>query len=304
MKIIITGITGLIGRAFTGLMKDHYELIGLSRSPSKHQNSFPSGVKLLEWDSETPGEWQDQLSGEYAILNLAGEPIAGTKWTKSQKEKIISSRIKATRAVVEAVKNADNKPKAVLQGSANGYYGQSDNEIFTEQSPPGKGFLAGVTKQWEEASSELKNMDIRVPVLRTGFVLSREGGALPQLLKPFDFYLGGHIGSGKQWISWIHIEDHVRAIRFLLQHETANGPFNLCAPNPVQMKVLTKTAGKIMNKPSWTKAPSVIVETVMGQMAEEMLTNGTKSVPEKLLKGGFSFKYAQIGDALKNLLHS
>lgn len=302
MKLIISGITGLIGRHLSHRLQNDYEIIGLTRSPEKHRKEFASAIKLEAWDARTSEGWAHHLSDEYAIINLAGEPIAASRWTASQKRRIIDSRINSVAAITEAIQKANNRPKVIVQGSATGYYGQSPDEEFTEDSGPGTGFLAETTVRWEEATSDIKKADIRMPLLRTGVVLSTGGGALPSLLLPFRFMAGGYIGSGKQWLSWIHLEDEIRAIQFLLEHETADGPFNLTAPNPVTMKTMTKTAGKVLGKPSWTKAPAFIIELMMGQMAKEMLIKGTKATPKKLLQLGFQFKHPDLESALNDLL--
>ncbi|MGM0612577.1 MAG: TIGR01777 family oxidoreductase [Bacteroidota bacterium] len=302
MNVIITGITGLIGHNLANEFAKTHQVFGLTRNPDKARHLFPENVKLISWDAKTSNGWQEYLSGDYAIINLAGEPIAGKRWTRSQQEKIINSRLNSVTAVSEGIKNATDKPQVVIQASANGYYGQDPEKTFTEQDNPGSGFLAYTSKKWEEAAQQIKASGVRMPVIRTGIVLSKEGGALPELLKPFHFYAGGYLGNGQQWMSWIHIHDHIQAVKFLLENQSADGPYNLSAPEPVKMKTLIKTAGRILNKPAWTKVPGFILKTAMGNMAEEMLLKGTKAIPEKLQNQGFQFEFPEIGPALQDIL--
>lgn len=302
MRLIITGVTGLIGKNLATTLSHDYDIIGLTRNPGKAQAHFSDDIKLIRWDGKTPDNWQNYLQGDYALINLAGEPIAGGRWTQKQKEKIINSRIEAAQALTKAIESADIPPKVVIQASATGFYGQHPEQEFTEESSPGSGFLSEATQKWEEAANQIKEKNIRMPVVRTGVVLSMESGALPQLLMPFRFYAGGYIGSGKQWVSWIHIRDEIKAIKFLLENENADGIYNLTAPQPVTMKTLARTAGKTLGKPSWTKAPAFILETFMGDMAKEMLTHGSKVMPQRLLNEGFHFDYPELNQALSNLL--
>ncbi|MFO8053679.1 MAG: TIGR01777 family oxidoreductase, partial [Bacteroidales bacterium] len=245
-KIIITGVTGLIGKALTNEFLSDYQIVGMSRNPEKYQALFPEAVTLTGWDGKSADNLLPELTGTYAIINLAGEPVAGKRWSPKQKQKIVYSRTQTVKAVFDAVRKAENKPFAVLQGSATGYYGISEQQIFTEQCPKGDGFLAETTEKWEMTAKAENISGIRMPILRTGVVLSRNGGALPKLLKPFDFYLGGTVGSGRQWISWVHIKDYTRAVRFLLENEQANGVYNITAPMPVTVKTMINTAGKVL----------------------------------------------------------
>lgn len=304
MKVIITGITGLIGQNLAKELAKDYQIIGLTRNPEKASHLLPENTKLIAWDAQTSKGWQEHLSGDYAIINLAGEPIAGKRWSSSQKEKIINSRLNSVNAIAEGIEHASDKPSVVIQASANGYYGQDPEKTFTEEDKAGNGFLAYTTKKWEEAAHRIKTSGVRMPLLRTGIVLSIEGGALPQLLKPFDFYAGGYVGNGQQWMSWIHIHDHIKAIKFLMENQKADGPYNLSAPEPVKMKTLTRTAGQILHKPSWTRVPGFLLKASMGNMAEEMLLKGTKAIPEKLQKQSFQFDFTDIENALHDILKS
>lgn len=303
MKILITGGTGLIGKALcTEFVADGHDVTVLSRNPEKAQGKMPSGTKLEQWDSKTANGWGHLADGADAIINLAGAGIADGRWTASRKEVIYQSRLDAGKAVVEAVEAAKNKPSVVLQASAVGYYGvDNGNNMLTESSGPGSDYLAQVCFDWEASTSALDKMGIRRPILRTGIVLSNDGGAWPKIKLPFLMVIaGGPLGSGKQWYPWIHIDDEVRAIKFLLENEQANGAFNLSAPNPVTNKELAQTTGRVMGRPSLMPAPEFAMKAVLGEMATVVL-DGQRAVPQKLEEMGFEFEYAYAEDAIREL---
>jgi len=301
MRIIITGGTGLIGKALsTALLADGHQVIVLSRNPDKAINT-PSGLQLEKWDGKSTAGWGHLVDGAGAIVNLAGEGIADGRWSAERKKLIRESRVHVGLAVQDAVKQATEKPKVVLQSSAVGYYGPTKDEMITENSPPGADFLAKVCFDWEASTVPLVQMGIRRPVLRTGVVLSTEGGAFPKMMLPFKFFAGGPIGSGKQWLPWIHLEDEVRAIQFLLNHESATGPFNLAAPTPVTNKEFGKTLGKVMERPALAPAPAFVMKTVFGEMSTVLL-DGQRAIPNRLEEAGFTFKFPTLEAALRDLL--
>jgi len=301
MRIIITGGTGLIGKALsTALLADGHQVIVLSRNPDKAINT-PSGLQLEKWDGKSTAGWGHLVDGAGAIVNLAGEGIADGRWSAERKKLIRESRVHAGLAVQDAVKQATEKPKVVLQSSAVGYYGPTKDEMITENSPPGADFLAKVCFDWEASTVPLVQMGIRRPVLRTGVVLSTEGGAFPKMMLPFKFFAGGPIGSGKQWLPWIHLEDEVRAIQFLLNHESATGPFNLAAPTPVTNKEFGETLGKVMERPALAPAPAFVMKTVFGEMSTVLL-DGQRAIPNRLEEAGFTFKFPTLEAALRDLL--
>lgn len=306
MRVIITGGTGLIGSALANnLAEDGHEVIVLSRNPARH--TFPAGVRGEKWDSKTAAGWGHLADGADAIVNLAGAPIAGTRliptrWNEERKRRIRQSRMDAGTAVTEATAAAQNKPKVIIQSSGADYYGDvRSDQIITEAAPNGSGFLAGVTVDWEASTAAVEEMGVRRVIIRSGMVLSMESGSLPITVLPFRFFVGGPLGSGQQWWPWIHREDEVRAIRFLIENETAAGPYNLCAPNPLKNKDFAKSIGRVLNRPSLIPVPAVALKLILGEIAAIVL-HGRRALPEKLQKAGFTFKYPVLETALKDLL--
>ena len=307
MRIVITGGTGLIGRALAeNLVSDNHEVIVLSRSPER-VSDLPGGVQAVGWDARTAEGWGHLAEGAGAIVNLAGASIAGegffpTRWTDDRRRLIRDSRLNSSLAVVQAVAQAEEKPQVVIQSSAVGYYGFHDDEVLTEDAAPGEDWAARFTAQeWEPSTSSIEGMGVRRAVVRTGVVLSTEGGALPRLLLPFRLFAGGPMGSGKQWYSWIHIQDQVRAIRFLIENEEAQGAFNLTAPAPATNGDLAKLIGKIMSRPSFVPVPGFAMRLAFGDVAEVVL-KGQQAVPQRLRDLGFEFRYPEAESALKDLL--
>lgn len=301
MKIIIIGATGLIGRKLVEhLTGKNYQVVIVSRNAAKAKNLFPNQNDLAEWDGRSVEILSQIVSGSNAVINLAGESIAGGRWTDARKQKILGSRVNSTKAVVMAINGSAQKPGVLLQGSAIGYYGAHPSKIFTEKDSAGSGFLAEVSQKWESAAAEL-DPSVRLVFLRTGVVLDPQGGALKQMQTPFKFGIGGHIGSGEQWFSWIHMDDEIRAIAFLLENPQSKGAFNLTAPQPVSMKDFAQAIGRAMKRPSLLHVPSFAIKILMGKMGEEIVLNGQKVIPEKLLDEGFQFRYEKVADALQGI---
>jgi uncharacterized protein (TIGR01777 family) len=301
MRIIITGGTGLIGRPLSAaLLNEGHEVIILSRNPANRQG-IPAGVRLERWDGQTAAGWGALADGAGAIINLAGESIADGRWSEERKQRILQSRLNAGKAVMQAIEQAQTKPGVLLQASAVGYYGPRGDEIITEESNPGDDFLAHVCAAWEASTAAAVDHGVRRPVLRTGIVLSNEGGAFPKLLLPFRFFAGGPVGSGKQWYPWIHIDDEIAAMRFLLNHPSATGPFNLAAPEPMTNKALATTIGKVMGRPALFPAPSFAIKLAFGEMATVVL-DGQRAIPKRLQELGFQFTYPAAEAALRALL--
>lgn len=301
-KVVIIGATGLIGRQLVKHLDRHgYRLVIVSRNAHSARMKLGENHSYLTWDGKTASALVSSLEGAEAVVNLAGENIAGGRWTKERKRKILASRTETTGALAAAINLCPSKPAALIQASAIGYYGASMEQIFDESCPSGNNFLATVTRLWEEAAKTTNN-SVRLVLLRTGIVLSTEGGALAEMVKPFKFGVGGHIGSGKQWMSWIHIDDEVEAIRFLIENHEADGIFNLTAPNPVTMQNFAVGIGRAMGKKSWMHAPSFAIKMAMGEMGKEMLLSGQKVVPKNLLDRGFNFRFAHVEEALNDLL--
>ena len=191
------------------------------------------------------------MDGADGVINLAGEPIAAKRWTERQKQKILTSRIETTNSLVEAIRKAKQKPGFLLNASAVGYYGPRGDEIITEEAAPGQDFLSSVCREWEDEAKKAESLGLRVIRVRTGIVLGRGGGALAKMVPPFKFFVGGPLGSGTQWMSWIHLEDEVGLMLYLIEHSQATGPFNATAPNPVRMKEFCQVLGQVMGRPSW-----------------------------------------------------
>ncbi|HEY81498.1 MAG TPA: TIGR01777 family protein [Anaerolineae bacterium] len=306
MRILITGGTGLIGRALIDLLlPEGHEIIVLSRNPARV--TLPAGVQVAGWDARSAQGWAHLAEGADAIVNLAGESIAGAgaipaRWTAARKRRILESRLNATRAVVEAIDQARAKPKVLVQGSAVGYYGgRVDDVALDEDAAPGDDFLAEVAVQWEAASAPVEAMGVRRALARTGLVLSATGGSLPPTLLPFKLFLGGPLGHGLQWWPWIHIRDEVRALVFLITEPRAAGPFNLTAPNPVTNRAFARVLGKVMRRPSLLPAPAFLLRLALGEMAD-LLLKGQRALPKRLLELGFEFEYPHLEGALRDLL--
>lgn len=298
MKIILIGATGFIGQQLVKQLEPkNYQLTIVSRDKAKPERLFAKRHNFAEWDGKDVPTLMAIISGSDAVINLAGESIAGGRWTGKRKQQILNSRIQSTLAVVKAINKAENKPEVLLQASAIGFYGADPVRIFDESANAGKGFLAEVTAKWEQAAQGL-DKSVRLVFLRTGVVLDSEGGALPQMMAPFKFGVGGHIGSGRQWFSWIHIDDEVRAIEFLLENDKASGAFNLTAPEPVTMKEFSRKLGKALKRPSWLHVPAFAIKLLMGQMGDEMLINGQRVIPKKLEEAGFAFRFTKVEDSL------
>lgn len=303
MRIIITGGTGLIGRALCPLLlTDGHLVTVLSRNPEE-SSGMPRGARIEKWDGKTTEGWSQLVNGADAIINLAGAGIADKPWTAKRKQLIRESRIHAGLAIQKAVQGAAQKPKVLIQASAVGYYGvQHDDTFVTEATPPGADFLAKVCFDWEMSTAPVVKLGIRRPVIRTGVVLSKQGGALPKMTLPFRFFAGGPLGSGKQWLPWIHITDTVRAIKFLLENPQADGPFNLAAPNPLTNAQFSEILGATLRRPAFMPAPSFALKAVLGEMST-MVLDGQRAIPQKLEALGFSFTYPSAREALSQLFH-
>ena len=299
MKLVITGATGLIGSALVDrLWNQFHSLVLLSRRPPTE-----IGVAKKEWFAWTPGasgEWEKTIDGADGVINLAGEPIAGKRWSDAQKQKLRLSRIDSTRSLVSAIAKAQNKPKFLLNASAVGYYGPHGDETITESTPPGSDFLARLCADWEAEAKKAEAHGIRVAIVRTGIVLARGQGALKKMVPPFKMYLGGPLGFGNQWMPWIHIEDEIGLLLFLMENENARGAFNATAPNPVTMEEFARALGQALNRPSWVSVPPSVLALMVGEMADVLLA-GQRAVPEAALKLGYVFKNPTIVGALEAL---
>lgn len=306
MRVIITGGTGLIGSALVeNLAADGHDVIVLTRSPGRVQQ-LPANARPVGWDARSGDGWAELADGADAIVNLAGESIGGEgflpdRWTAEKKHRIRQSRLEAGRAVVDAVDRAAVKPRVVIQSSATGYYGTHEGGNITESYPPGDDFLADVSAEWEASTAPVEAQEVRRVLVRTGLVLSAEGGTLPRLLLPYRLFVGGPFGAGRQWWPWIHIADEVHAIRFLLEHEDASGPFNLVAPNPVQNDTFGAALASVLGRPHLVPVPGFALRALLGEVATVVL-DGQRAVPERLQELGFDFHFPTLEAALRDLL--
>ncbi len=302
MRVIIAGGSGFIGRRLCEhLVHKGFEVAILSRRPAAAAPRLPRGVSALSWDGKSGDGWAQVLAGDCALVNLAGENIAQGRWTPEKKRRIEESRLLAGEAVVDAVRRAKVPPKALIQASAVGYYGPRGPQRLDEDARQGQGFLAELCGRWELSTLPVEALGVRRCVVRTGVVLG-PGGALTRMLPPFRLFLGGPLGDGRQGVSWIHLDDHVRAITFLLEQQDAAGPYNLTAPSPVPGRDLAKALGAALGRPSWLPVPAFVLRAVLGEMAQEALLSGQFVVPRRLLDAGFVFRHPDILPALQDIL--
>jgi len=303
MKIAITGATGFIARVLVDkLLEANHSLLLLVRNPERARNLYPNkNLEIVSYVATQSGSWQDSLDGCDAVINLAGEPIAD-RWSNQYKQKILQSRQIGTQKIVEAIAKASSKPKILINASAIGYYGSSQNETFDENSGPAEGdFLSQVCQLWEAEAKQASNFGTRVAILRFGIVLGSGGGALGRMLPAFEFFAGGPIGTGTQWFSWIHILDLVNLIIFTLDHREMEGCYNATAPNPVKMFQFCETLAKVLNRPCWLPVPSIAMELLLGEGAQVVL-QGQKVLPKRTLDTGFTYNYPDLEQALKQIL--
>lgn len=301
MRTIITGGTGLIGRALAAsLAADGGEVIVLSRNPDR-VTDLPAGVRVQRWDTRSAQGWASLVDGADAIVNLAGQSIAGLRWTQSHKRRVRESRLNAAQAVIEAVESATDKPRVLIQASGVGYYGHRGEQVVAEDTPPGNDFLARFAVEWEASTEPVEAHGVRRTVIRTSAVLSDRGGILPLMALPFKLFVGGPVGSGRQYVPWIHIADQVAAIRFSMDTEKATGPFNLSAPNPLTNAEFSRALARVLGRPALMRAPGSVLRLLLGEMAS-LLLEGQRAVPQRLLDLGFSFRFPEAEAALRDLL--
>jgi uncharacterized protein (TIGR01777 family) len=300
MKILITGGTGFVGRQLTSrLVKDGHEVTILTRSLKGAKGSLP-GISYLEGDPTKKGSWQEAIKNHDAVINLAGASIF-SKWTDEHKKAIRESRVNTTQNIVEGIPTHPERPFTLFSTSAVGYYGFCGDEELTENSPPGNDFLARIAVEWEGEALKAKEKGARVVITRFGIVMGEKGGALSQMIPLFKKYVGGRIGSGKQWFSWVHIKDLAEAFTFLLKHPEISGPVNVCSPNPVRNKDLAKALGKALHRPSFMPAPGFMIKLVLGEFGSVIL-EGQRVIPRRLLDSGFIFQYPNIEKALQGIV--
>lgn len=299
MNVLIAGGTGFIGSALTRRLLHHGHRVSvLSRRPSTPGGAPP----VYHWDHER-GEFDgNALTGVDAVVNLAGENLAGGRWTPERKRRLIESRVAATRFLVERMGERKPAPRALVSGSAVGIYGDRGEEILTEESRPGEGFLAGLCRAWEEAAQTARDFGVRVAVLRFGVVLDTAGGVLAKLLPMFRFGIGGPLGGGRQWMSWVALEDALHVVEVALERQDAAGCFNVVSPAPVRNRDFARALGRVLRRPAFLPAPALALRALFGEMADEALLASARVAPRNLLALGYRFAFEDLERALRSAL--
>ncbi len=297
MKIAITGSTGLVGKKIiAGLEADGHQVVKLVRGSRNKPDEFL-------WNPDTEKIDAKAFEGTDAVIHLAGENIASKRWTSEQKMKIKKSRVDGTRLIAGTIAALENPPRTLISTSAIGYYGDRGNEFLTEESTSGAGFLAAVCRDWEDATRTAESKGLRVVHARLGVVLSREGGALKMMLPPFLMGAGGPLGDGKQYMSWIDLDDAARVFIYLATKSNLSGPVNVVAPNPETNAQFTKTLARVLHRPAFFPVPTIGVKVMFGEMGQELLLASNKVSADKLVAAGFQFSYPELESALKHELN-
>jgi uncharacterized protein (TIGR01777 family) len=302
MNVLVAGGTGFIGSTLVRrLLRDGHTVILLSRDPHSVRDLDAKLIQIEEWDGKTVGHWVDRLESVDGIVNLAGESIGARRWTEARKAVLVTSRVEPTRALVSGIKLLKKRPAVLVNASAVGYYGDVESGDVTESHSAGNDFLASLCKQWEGEAQKAEEFGVRVVRLRFGVVLEKGGGALEKMILPFRFFVGGPLGSGRQWLPWVHRDDVIGAIIFSLQSPNISGPVNVSAPDQVTMREFSQALGRTMHRPSWARVPAFVLRAVLGEMAGTVLT-GQRVVPRKLEDARFAFRYRKLDEALRAIV--
>jgi uncharacterized protein (TIGR01777 family) len=306
MRVLVTGGTGLIGRRIVRcLLTRGDEVVLLTRRAASAVDRVDTGCEIVEGDPMKPGPWMDALDACDAVVNLVGENIFARRWNARFMTLLRDSRILSTRHVAEALLRrplrADGQPRVLVNASAIGYYGDRGDEELTEKSPPGSDFLAQLCIDWENAARAVEAGGVRCALVRVGVVLDRAGGALPKMLTPFKLFAGGPVGSGRQWLSWVHHEDMTNLFLLALDHTEARGPLNGTAPQPVLNRAFAQALGRVLHRPSFVKTPAFALRLMLGKAAQ-LITEGQRVLPRRPLDLGFAFKYPTVDEALRQIL--
>ena len=300
LKVAVAGGSGFVGNAIVRLLvEEGHQVYVLTRNKNKPtiKNSIP-----VEWLRENSRP-ERALEGVDAIINLAGTSLNSGRWTKKQKKRILQSRINANREIHRIIGQLKKRPLLLLNASAIGYYEPSLEQTYTEEwEQAGENFLAETVVRWEYEANQVREFDVRVVVARFGLILGPKGGAFPKLILPYKLFMGGKLGSGRQWYSWIHVEDVANALLFCMEHSEVCGPVNFTAPNPVRMEDFGKTIADVLKKPHWSIVPSPVIQAALGEMSM-LILEGQKVMPQKLVNEGYSFIYPDLQSALKQLLN-
>jgi uncharacterized protein len=298
MRIVLAGGTGFLGRPLAqALAAKGHDIAILTRQPA---SSPARPGHFIPWDPNGDvGPWADALDGADAVVNLAGESIGERRWSDTQKQRILDSRVRATKSLAQAIRRSAHPARVLISGSAVGYYGPLADQVATEEHPAGLDFLANVCKQWESEAGRAANTATRVACIRTGLVIEKDGGALPRMLLPFKLGAGGPLGSGRQYWPWIHRADWVALVSWAIDTPAAQGPLNATAPNPVSNSEFARALGRALHRPAIMPAPAFALRIALGEMADALLLSGQRAVPAKAERLGFSFRYTQLDDALR-----
>ena len=304
MHVVISGATGLVGRVLTARLHEHgYDIVALTRNPDSARETLGDLARPVAWDGRNFSSLTEHVEGAAAVVNLAGENIGQGRWTAARRKSILQSRLDATESIVQAIEKTEKKPGVLIQASAIGFYGSTGDSVAEESEASGTGFLADVCRRWEAASLKVEDLGVRRVLLRTGIVLSHKGGALPEMVAPIKSYVGGVLGTGRQWISWVHVEDVAHAVEFLIDSEELRGPVHITAPNPATNAEITRRIASHLKKPAFLKVPAIALKAAFGRdFAEEMLLGGRKVLPATLERAGFRFEYPDLETALTSLL--
>jgi uncharacterized protein (TIGR01777 family) len=302
MQIVVTGGTGFIGRPLcAALCQAGHQITLLTRRKDDAQRSCGSSVTVVEWNGREVGAWEKCLDSADAVINLAGAPIADGRWTEARKQLLTESRVLTTHLLVEALSRRPRKPCTLINASGIGYYGAGDDRVLNEGAARGQGFLADLCLAWETEALRAAEFGVRVVMLRTGMVLEQDGGALPKMLLPFQFFAGGPIMPGTQWVSWIHRRDHIGLIQWVLTTSSLSGPVNAVAPEAVTMNRFCEVLGRVLHRPCWLPVPGFVLHLALGELGT-LMTTGQRVNPAKALSEGYVFHYPTLEPALRVIM--
>jgi uncharacterized protein (TIGR01777 family) len=298
VQVLVSGATGFIGRRLVRELRARGdEVVAVTRDSEKAKHLLGEGIRTVTWQE---GELREGVGSSQAMVNLAGEIIFGQRWSAAQKQRILDSRVESTERLVAAIGRDAPKPAVLVSGSAIGYYGAHEDEDLDEDAPPGDDFLADVCKRWESAALRAEESGVRTVLLRTGIALGRGGGALQRMAMPFRLFAGGPVGSGRQWFSWIHVDDLVGIVLHAIDTESVRGPVNATAPEPRTNADFSKALGRALGRPSWLPVPAFALRVLFGEGASFLVT-GQRVLPKRALASGYSFKYPSAEEALADL---
>jgi uncharacterized protein (TIGR01777 family) len=301
-RVIVTGATGLIGKALCKrLIEKGYAVVVFSRDPEQARRAVPGAAEYVAWSPAESGPWVGAVDGAYAVISLAGASIAGKRWSPSHKQAILNTRTLGTRGLVQAMAQAGRKPRVFISASGINYYGYRDDTKLVEGDPPGDDFLARVVQAWEGEAAKAEALGIRTVMIRSGIVLDQKEGALAKMMLPYHFFVGGPVLPGNQWYTWIHLADQVGIMVWALENEQVRGPVNATAPEPQTSKDFAATLGKVMGRPAWAPVPGFALRIVVGEAAQ-LLTSGQRVIPQKAQDLGYQFQFPTLEPALRDVL--